>query len=167
MKKRLAILFLPFLLLVTSCSDKKIEKFQLEGQYNIETALDLSVSDFDAKMDDKESFVFIVHSSMCNSCKAFKNYALDPFIKETQSIIYQVDSSEIFDSKHENKLKVKATPTLYVISKGSVATKEIYDNKKAMFTSKEGLQKFLEKYVYLPTLIQISEEDLDNKIKKK
>ena len=166
MKKRLAILFLPFLLLVTSCSDKKIEKFQLEGQYNIETALDLSVSDFDAKMDDKESFVFIVHSSMCNSCKAFKNYALDPVIKETQSIIYQVDSSEIFDSKHENKLKVKATPTLYVISKGSVATKEIYDNKKAMFTSKEGLQKFLEKYVYLPTLIQISEEDLDNKIKK-
>ena len=168
MKKIWVALISVFLIFgVSACKKEKGEKFLLDGQENVTSSLTLSVEDFDEKMDDKENFIFFVHSSMCGSCKSFKTYALEPFVQETKSVIYEVDSSEIFNSKYEKKLKVKYTPTLYIIFKGEVLEKEVYDSKNELFTSKDGLKKYLTNYVYLPTLISIEESELDKKIVEK
>ena len=106
--KKIWMALLSFLLVftVSSCKKDNVDKFLLEGKEGLETSVELSVEDFDAMMDDDESFAFFVHSSMCNSCRAFKNDALDPFITQTKSVIYQVDAGEIFDSKYEKELDV-------------------------------------------------------------
>lgn len=164
--KKIWMALLSFLLVftVSSCKKDNVDKFLLEGKEGLETSVELSVEDFDAMMDDDESFAFFVNSSMCNSCRAFKNDALNPFITKTKSVIYQVDAGEIFDSKYEKELDVEYTPTFYVIINGKVEEKEVYDNKNEMFTSAAGLENYLKEYAYLPTLIELSEAQLDAKI---
>ena len=161
----MGLLSLVLLFIASSCKkDSNVEKFLLEGKEGIETAVELTAEDFDDMMDDDESFVFFAHASMCNSCRAFKNDALNPFIVETKAIIYQVEASDILNSKYEKDLDLEYTPTLYIISKGNVAKKEVYNGEKEMFTSAKGLTNYLKKYTYMPTLIELTESQLDNKI---
>ncbi len=161
----MALAFMP------GCSKKEKayegDKFMLEGEVNINSADELTAIQFDNKMENKDSFVLMVHSSTCGSCRSFRSDALNPFILETESVIYQLEQRELSSTAYKDKLNVRYTPTLYVIVEGKIVKKQVYDSNLDMFKTKDGLAKFLNKYTYLPTKFTISLEDLDAKITAK
>ena len=166
MKKFIKILLIPFLFFASSCKkeENKQEKFILEGQYNLTQTIKIEREQLDQKMDSNESFVFYANNDMCNSCEYFKNYALIPFIEESQSIIYEVDYRQVLTSNYSKKFNLEVTPTVYVINKGNVVTKQEFSSQKEMFKSKEGLKATLAKYMHMPSIIYVTEQDIETKI---
>lgn len=166
MKKFIKILLIPFLFLASSCKkeENKQEKFILEGQYNLTQTIKIEREQLDQKMDSNESFVFYANNDMCNSCEYFKTYALIPFIEESQSIIYEVDYRQVLTSNYSKKFNLEVTPTVYVINKGNVVTKQEFSSQKEMFKSKEGLKATLAKYMHMPSIIYVTEQDIETKI---
>lgn len=167
MKKRFLFLAVA-LTFMSGCAKSeenyKGEKFLLEGEVNINSPVNLTAEEFDAKMENKDSFVLLLHSTTCSSCRSFKTNVLNPFIENTQAKIYQLEQRDASSSQYQKKLNVRVTPTLYVIIDGSIKSKQEYDSKQDAFKSKEGLEKFLKKYSYMPIKLTISETDLDQKI---
>lgn len=165
-------IFFSFILIVftffsPSCSNKANDKFLLEGNYDINEAINISANDLINKIEAKDSFVLYVSLYSCTSCAYFNNNVLNKFINETKSVIYNIDLSEIEATKNDKLPYVKETPTLLIYNNGQKTNSISYLDNEKIFKDIEAFKNYLLDYVIFPRIIEISEKSLDNKINNK
>lgn len=147
---------------LSACSCKKeakVEKFMARGIYNAISYVEIdTASELQAKIDNEESFVLYLYSSICNNCKEFKKDVLEPFIAETHMEIFAIETSVAGLNK---VIKVNSTPTLVVYTDGLITSK-VDPTKSDAFNNVSGLKKYLSKYVYLPQFYYVTKSQLDS-----
>ena len=151
-------------LLNTSCNDKKVEKFLLEGNYDISEVKKIEAYELINKIEANDSFLLYVSVYSCTSCASFNKNVLFDFIKETKSVIYNIDLSKIEDVKNENIPYIKESPTIVFYNKGVKVNTLSYLDNEDVFKNINDFKDYLLNYVIFPRIIQISEVSLDEKI---
>lgn len=147
-----------------SCNNKKIDKFLLEGNYNVSDVTKLTSYELINKIEANDSFLLYVSVQYCTTCASFKNNVLLDFIKETKSIIYNIDLSEIENIKDKNIPYVKDAPTLLVYNEGIKVNTLSYLDDEKVFKDINYFKEYLLNYVIFPRIITIDENSLDEKI---
>lgn len=155
-------LLFSFIVLLSSCGckkDKDIEKINGIGRDGLTTFISLETSsELQAMLDNEEDFILYIHSAVCNNCKEFRKDVLDPFIAESDLVIYGIESSIAGLGKI---IKVNSTPSLVIYNDGLIIDREDPRDGDA-FDSVAGLRKYLSKYVYLPQVFYIDKAKLDS-----
>lgn len=151
-------------LLSTSCNDKKTEKFLLEGNYDISEVNKIEAYELINKIEAKDSFLLYVSVYSCTSCASFNKNVLLDFIKDTKSVIYNIDLSEIENVKNENIPYIKESPTLVFYNGGVKVNTLSYLDNENVFKNIIDFKEYLLNYVIFPRIIEISEVSLDEKI---
>ena len=151
-------------LLSTSCNDKKTEKFLLEGNYDISEVKKIEAYELINKIEAKDSFLLYVSVYSCTSCASFNKNVLLDFIKDTKSVIYNIDLSEIENVKNENIPYIKESPTLVFYNGGVKLNTLSYLDNENVFKNIIDFKEYLLNYVIFPRIIEISEVSLDEKI---
>ena len=103
----------------------------------------IGYSDFEAKINSKESFVLFMWQEGCSHCEMFKP-TLNDVIKKYDILVYSINLSELEDkeySKIENKTFIKGTPTMVYVKEGVVQSNKLVGNKKQV-----EVVNFFEKY---------------------
>ena len=161
-KSFLLSILLCFATVLSACGCKKEgkhEKFMAKGIYNAISYVELdTASELQAKIDNEESFVLYLYSSICNNCKEFKSDVLEPFIAETNMEIFAIETSV---ANLNRVIKVNSTPTLVVYNEGLIASK-IDPTKSDAFNSVSNLKAYLSKYVYLPQFYYVTKAQMDS-----
>lgn len=151
---------------LSSC--KKAEKTMLEGNVDNITIVELNATELENKISNEESFVLIVLLPFCSSCENFKNQVINPFILETKATIYGISSTELNDeNNYKNKPSYKYAPCILIYKNGVNVDKINYSETKDVFNDKEAFAKHIDKYFYLPKILEVSEETLDAKLVNK
>lgn len=141
MKKIIKYLVLPFIILLSSCGPM-ISKFEVETQEGINEPIKISREDYDLMINEEKSFILYIALTTCGSCKKFSENALNPFIKESNVIIYRIEAYHIDDA-----INYIATPAISIIKEGEVInTVNMLDDGK-YFTSKKSFKKFIDRYI--------------------
>jgi len=165
MKKIIGIFcsFLFVILVVAGCSCKNDDtKASLgTGDMNATTYKSINMSELNAKIEDKDSFVLYVYSPTCRACEMFKPI-IENVIQSKHLIVYAITYNSI-EEGHELK-SLKYTPSLVVYNNGKILTKTDPDKNRKYFSNNDGLISFLDKYTYMPTMYYISKDQLIEKI---
>lgn len=141
MRKIIWYLLLPFVILLSSCGPM-IEKFAIETQEGIKEPVKILRADYDTMISEGKSLVLYIASSTCSSCKKFSTNALNPFIEESNVVIYRIETYLIDDV-----INYVATPAISIIKDGEVVnTVNMLDNEKH-FTSKKNFKSYITRYV--------------------
>jgi len=161
-KSFLLSILLYFSTVLSACGCKKtdkVEKFMARGIYNAISYVEIdTAAELQAKIDNEESFVLYLYSSICNNCKEFKSDVLEPFIAETHMEIFAIETSVAGLSK---VIKVNSTPTLVVYNEGLIESK-VDPTKSDAFNSVSELKTYLSKYVYLPQFYYVTKAQMDS-----
>ena len=129
MKKLLVTILL---VLLVGCS---------KGTYT--EVVEINYSDFESKINEKESFVLFMWQEGCSHCESFKP-TLNDTVKKHDVLVYSINLSELEDkeySKIENKTFIKGTPTMVYVKEGVVQSNKLIGNKK-----QDEIVAFFEKY---------------------
>lgn len=155
MKK--SIIF-PVIFLGITCSTligchQKDSRIRLSfGSYSTTATTEIEYGEFVAKMDAGENMIVVTYDSIysidCSCWTGFKKI-VDDYVKDSNSIIYQIDRNEFEDRENYGLtlLKENSNPTCFVASKGKV-THEYRagsKNNESIFTTEEGFKKAIEK----------------------
>lgn len=95
--------------------------------YNIiedKTYTKLSYNELEQKMNNNETFAFVIGSKTCSACKTYKN-TMRKVIEDYDITIYSIeleDLNESDSSKLRNKFSFQYTPTTVFIENGSERT---------------------------------------------
>ena len=116
MRKVIQIIIAVFLLLgLTSCATKDENKEQ--GELIVITTRDVL-----NKIDNDESFAFILTQTICGHCKEYEPIVLEVCLEEG-AIIYQViadkDNADDVNELIE-RYSLESTPTTFVVKKGEI-----------------------------------------------
>lgn len=151
MKKH--FLLAPLMLLATlpmsSCgSEAKIELFRQDG---LDSFITLDSDAYRNKIANNDSFLLLVYSSTCLSCKAFEQI-INSYIATTSAMIYGITITDA----NANNITIKTTPTLIVYKDGKEKAR-VGETNAAVQTA-TGFEKFLDKHFFLSSRISIDEE---------
>lgn len=122
------------------------------GSYSTTATTEIEYGEFVAKMDAGENMIVVTYDSIysidCSCWTGFKRI-VDDYVKDSNSIIYQIDRNEFEDRENYGLtlLKENSNPTCFVASKGKV-THEYRagsKNNESIFTTEEGFKKAIEK----------------------
>lgn len=92
------------------------------GKYS--TYTELTYTELQAKLDNKETFVVVLGSSTCSACAVYKE-TMEDVIKKNQVEIFYLDIAKLAGedkSKFESKFVIAATPTTVFIEEGVETT---------------------------------------------
>ncbi|MGI6377523.1 MAG: hypothetical protein ACOX0I_00400 [Bacilli bacterium] len=125
--------------------------------------------------DDFVLFIYLGHSDDeylspsdessvdCPGCQAFYQDVLQPYIEKHQVKIYSCYyqyayqyTKESYKKPHDN------APKLIVFKQGKMVAQESRGNNAKVFASEEGLDEYLKRYAFLPTMLKINDAQLDN-----
>lgn len=152
-----------FLVLIAGgCSCKNKSKASLGiGDMNANSYVDLSLSELNNKIIDKDSFVLYVYNPTCQGCIMFKP-VIEKVIKDKNLIIYSIVNYNISDSHELSGLR--GTPSLVVYKDGEILVTTDNAKDSNYFKNDKGFISFLEKYTNFPTMYYISLNQLKAKI---
>lgn len=117
MKKVLTVLIMIFLF--TGCNSNK-------------DLISLTYKEYNAKIENNESFVLLIWKTGCTHCEDFEP-KLKEIIKEYNLDVYSIDTSKLDSDEYaklENKTFLTGTPTLAVFDEGKYKTRLVGDKKK-------------------------------------
>ena len=103
---------------------------------------EISLNEFNKKIENKENFVLYVGNEGCHNCVSYEP-KLKEVLKEYNLTIYKLDNSKLSEdefNKLNEKFSVSGTPTIMFITKGN---EETTLNRIVGDTSKE---KTIEKF---------------------
>lgn len=114
MKKRIIFFSMLFIsmFLTMACSKK------------LTTYIEISYSEFNKKIENKESFSLFVGSSNCSHCDDYK-ITLNKLIKNHQIEVYYIDVAKLTNdelNKFKTVINFNGTPTTVFITEGSEKT---------------------------------------------
>lgn len=92
----------------------------LTGCNKYRTYTEVSYDEFQAKLENKDTFVIVMGSSICGACESYK-ITMDKVIKDEQVEIFYLDFNKLTeeqDSKIYSKFVVQKTPTTIFIKDG-------------------------------------------------
>lgn len=120
----------------------------LTGCKKYTTYTELTYTELQEKMDNKETFVVVLGSSTCSACALYKT-TMEKVIKDYQVEIFYLDIAKLSgddDSKFESKFVISGTPTTVFIEEG--VEKSTYNriNGAASYTA---VVKNLKKHGYI------------------
>ena len=163
--KKILSLFLCFLTMLglVSCN-KNEDKILLEGKEGISEAIDLTISQFQTKLNNGDTFLVYSYVVTCANCHAFVNEVLNPYIEENDVVIYRIDSGSLIsvDDKAPN-----IAPSLLIYEKGEIKESITFRKNREIFTDKGAFTKFMNKNFLLPTMYEVDFDTLDKKIANK
>lgn len=96
----------------------------LTGCNKYSTYTELTYSELQTKLENKETFVVVLGSSTCSACAAYK-LTMEDVIKDKQVEIFYLDIAKLSSddsSKFESKFVIAATPTTVFIENGVETT---------------------------------------------
>lgn len=96
-----------------------------------------SLSEYDEKANNGDSFVLFVYSNGCAGCKLLAP-ALKAYVDETNLVIYTLSYSNVTDKHDLYKAGVNTTPYLVLVKEGKIAYTELIN---LSFTDTEGNKK--------------------------
>lgn len=133
--KKIGLLFsiLVLTVILTGCGEK------------YKTYVDVTYNELEQKLENKETFAFVIGSSTCSACKAYK-VTMDKLIKKYQIPVYYIKTdllSEEDNNKLSSKFYFQYTPTTIFIVEGEEKT--TYDRIVGAAEAKDVIKK-LEKY---------------------
>lgn len=140
-----------FLLIVIFClfGCGKTEKFYLETEHYEKAA----ITEIDAKKlkeleNKKKNFAIFVYLPGCISCAEFKEVLTD-FSNDKEIEFYSISINDVEGTLVNDK--VTYAPSLVLYNDGKVVDylDSVSDKDKPYFKSTNGLQKWLEEYIYL------------------
>lgn len=129
-------------------SDTKIELFREDG---LTTFITIDAASYRDKIANEDSFLLLVYSSTCLSCREFEK-VLNSYISTTSAMIYAISTT---DASTAN-LTIKTTPTLIVYKEGNEKAR-VSETDPAVQTA-AGFQSFIDKHFFLSSRISIDEE---------
>ena len=145
MKKKILVLVI-LILMIVGCGNKK---FYLEDEYYENGVItDITLEEInDLEMNEK-SFMVFVYLPGCTSCAQFRT-VLNEYIETHKLEFYTISINDLNDSKI--KEHVQFAPSLVLFNKGKIvdALDATSNEDKSALTSVEGLNKWLEEYIYL------------------
>ena len=107
MKKLLLILTVALCFFITGCK-----------KYT--TYTELSLGEFQTKLDNKDSFVIVMGSATCGACAEYRK-TMEEVIKDKQVEIFYLDLYKLNEEEHAqvySKYVIKSTPTTIFIKDG-------------------------------------------------
>lgn len=144
MKKVLLVIL--SLLLLVGCGNKK---FYLEDEYYEEGVItEITLDELETLQKEKKSFMVFVYLPGCTSCAEFRS-VLDGYIQEHKLEFYTIAITDLKDNVI--KEHVQFAPSLVLFNEGKLvdALDATSDKDKPALTSQDGLNKWLEEYIYL------------------
>ena len=108
MKKVLLMVLLVLCVALTGCNKYK-------------TYTELSLDEFNKKLDNKDTFVMVIGKASCSACAAYKE-TMEEIIKDKQIEIFYLDLDKLDDdayAKVHSKYVIESTPTTLFIRDGS------------------------------------------------
>ena len=98
----------------------------------------------------------------CTGCQVFYKNVLQPFIEKYNVMIYSCYYKYAYQyTKSTYRRPHNNAPKLIVFKDGQIVGQESREHNKEVFTSEEGLLKFMDKYAVLPTMLEVDEQQLD------
>lgn len=165
--KKIIKIFLSIILLfsISSCDNKKKEKFMIKANEEITELILLSSEELKEKIQWEDSFILLVLISSCSSCELFKQNVINPYLANSKATLYNISLFELDTSENfENKPKCKVSPSLVIYNKGKIVKTYDYTNNPEVFKELNTFEKEIYNYCVEPRLIETSEELLDVKI---
>ena len=145
MKNKILVLVILILMMV-GCGNKK---FYLEDEYYENGVItDITLEEInDLEMNEK-SFMVFVYLPGCTSCAQFRS-VLNEYIETHKLEFYTISINDLNDSKIKDH--VQFAPSLVLFNKGKIvdALDATSNEDKSALTSVDGLNKWLEEYIYL------------------
>jgi thioredoxin-like negative regulator of GroEL len=145
MKKKILVLVI-LILMIVGCGNKK---FYLEDEYYENGVItDITLEEInDLEMNEK-SFMVFVYLPGCTSCAQFRT-VLNEYIETHKLEFYTISINDLNDSKIKDH--VQFAPSLVLFNKGKIvdALDATSNEDKSALTSVDGLNKWLEEYIYL------------------
>lgn len=83
-----------------------------------------STSEFDEKVNEKDSFVMFVYSETCSGCKLLAP-ALKEYVDESGVVVYTLNYAKISDKHALYDFGVNTTPFLVLVEKGELVYLEL------------------------------------------
>ena len=145
MKKKILVLVILILMMV-GCGNKK---FYLEDEYYENGVItDITLEEINDLETNEKSFMVFVYLPGCTSCAQFRT-VLNEYIETHKLEFYTISINDLNDSKIKDH--VQFAPSLVLFNKGKIvdALDATSNEDKAALTSVDGLNKWLEEYVYL------------------
>lgn len=145
MKNKILVLVI-LILMIVGCGNKK---FYLEDEYYENGVItDITLEEInDLEMNEK-SFMVFVYLPGCTSCAQFRT-VLNEYIETHKLEFYTISINDLNDSKIKDH--VQFAPSLVLFNKGKIvdALDATSNEDKSALTSVDGLNKWLEEYIYL------------------
>ncbi len=94
--------------------------FFMTGCRKYTTYTEVSLSEFQTKLDNKDSFVIVMGSATCSACAEYK-VTMEEVIKDKQVEIFYIDLNKLSQEEHAkvySKYVIKSTPTTIFIQDG-------------------------------------------------
>ena len=162
-KKFLMVLLMLFSM--SSCNKPVSDKFMLKANIENQTLIQLENNSLKEKIINEESFVLVILLNGCSSCLSFKENVINPFINETKSTIYSIDSLLLDQSEqYENKPTYKVAPSILIYKKGKLENIKAYKADDKTFSDLDSFKEYLYTYTIQPKMIELSEQFTDSKI---
>lgn len=97
---------------------------------------DVSISEYNTKIEEKESFIMYVYSTSCTACQTFKpvlNNVIDN--QEVEVLGFDVNNSQNRNIPFLKEKNLKETPTLVIYEKGEEQSRKVgYLSEKELIT---------------------------------
>lgn len=134
-------------------------KFVLEGLYEASDFIEIDFEELEDMQSRKLNFMLYIGDPSCGGCNLFspiyRQFAIDYGLK-----LYYITPS----TKLKEVVKIQYTPSLAPFQEGEpVIVIDPHDDEKP-FASVSNLKDFTTKYFTLPSIYEVSEETLDEKI---
>ena len=145
MKKKLLVLGVIILVLV-GCGNKK---FYLEDEYYEKGVItDITLDEIKELEKNEKSFMVFVYLPGCTSCAQFRT-VLDEYIETHKLEFYTISINDIAET--EIREHVQFAPSLVLFNEGKIvdALDATSNEDKSALTTADGLNKWLEEYIYL------------------
>ncbi|MGN1371790.1 MAG: thioredoxin domain-containing protein [Candidatus Coprovivens sp.] len=144
MKKVVLVILLT--LMIVGCG--KVEKFYLEDElYEQGKITEITVNEFKKLEEEKKSFAVFVYLPGCTSCAEFRT-VLEQFVEDNNLEVYTIS---ILDTDNTSISEVvEYAPSLVLYNKGEMVDylDSTSDKDKPALTSVDGLDNWLEEYIY-------------------
>ncbi|MEG2321941.1 MAG: thioredoxin family protein [Bacilli bacterium] len=96
----------------------------ITGCSKLTTYTNLGYTDFETKINNKESFVLVIGSKTCSACSKYKT-VMEDVIKDKQVEIFDIDLASLSEEEYAklySKFVVTSTPTTIFIVDGQEKT---------------------------------------------
>lgn len=143
--KRIVLVIL-LALMIVGCG--KVEKFYLEDElYEQGKITEITVNELKKLEEEEKSFAVFVYLPGCTSCAEFRT-VLEQFVEDNNLEVYTIS---ILDTENTSISEVvEYAPSLVLYNKGEMVDylDSTSDKDKPALTSVDGLNNWLEEYIY-------------------